>query len=114
VELEDGISIASRATRSVCQQILKNLGRTTVKFTAPRATSTAGQVGEGWRSVDHPVLSKAQHVGAFTVEDTGVGMRAEETEADIRGRPAGDAVRHENMAGQAGLAISREWHVLKR
>src|SRR5262249_2866363 len=59
------------------QQILKNLLSNAVKFTAHGHVELRVNLAtEGW-SVDHEVLSHAQQVVAFTVEDTGIGIAPE-------------------------------------
>src|SRR5271170_7485241 len=53
------------------QQILKNLLSNAVKFTAHGHVQVSVAVAtQGW-STDHPILSKADKVVAFAVEDTG-------------------------------------------
>ena len=59
------------------QQILKNLLSNAVKFTSQGHVDVrVGFATSGW-SIDHPVLSKAQQVIAFAVEDTGIGVAPE-------------------------------------
>src|SRR5215210_5118958 len=54
------------------QQILKNLLSNAVKFTAHGHVDVRVELAaRGWTS-DHPVLSKAQQVVSFAVEDTGI------------------------------------------
>src|SRR6476619_3983807 len=51
------------------QQVLKNLLSNALKFTERGGVSLRiGPAAEGWRS-DHPVLSRASHVVAFSVQD---------------------------------------------
>src|SRR5258708_14177384 len=77
VKFADGLPHSIESDPKRLQQILKNLLSNAVKFTARgHVELRVNLVTEGW-SVDHPVLSKAQHVVAFTVEDTGTGIAAE-------------------------------------
>src|SRR4029078_1927858 len=59
------------------QQILKNLLSNAVKFTTHGQVEVrVGYATQGW-SVDHPILTSAQNVLAFAVEDTGIGVAPE-------------------------------------
>ena len=59
------------------QQILKNLLSNAVKFTAHGHVEVRVGLATGGWSADHPVLSQAQQVVAFAVEDTGIGVAPE-------------------------------------
>ncbi len=113
VKFADGLPTVMASDPKRLQQILKNLLSNAVKFTAQGHVDVRVHVAtKGW-SPDHPVLSRAQPVVAFVVEDTGIGIAPEKQRLIFEAFQQADAGTSRKYGGTGlGLAISRELAVL--
>jgi len=109
VRISRGCPAVLRTDVQRVQQVLKNLLSNAFKFTEHGVVGVEVGLATTGFGPDHPVLSTAGRVVAFTVRDTGVGIPADKLHLIFEAFQQVDAGAQRRYGGTGlGLSISRE------
>jgi HAMP domain-containing protein/signal transduction histidine kinase/CheY-like chemotaxis protein len=109
IDLHPGLPVAMQTDAQRLEQVLKNLLSNACKFTdRGSVVLKIGPATAGW-SLNHPTLSHATNVVAFSVIDTGIGIPPEKHAIVFEAFQQADGSTSRRYGGTGlGLAISRE------
>ena len=109
IDLHPGLPLALQTDAQRLEQVLKNLLSNACKFTdRGSVVLKIAPVSTGW-SLNHPTLSHASNVVAFSVIDTGIGIPPEKHAIVFEAFQQADGSTSRRYGGTGlGLAISRE------
>jgi CheY-like chemotaxis protein/two-component sensor histidine kinase len=109
IDLREGLPATMATDPQRLQQILNNLLSNAFKFTEKGGVEFIAQVATaGWGS-GHELLDRAEHVIAFSVVDTGIGIPVDKQQTIFEPFAQGDGSTSRKYGGTGlGLSICRE------
>jgi HAMP domain-containing protein/CheY-like chemotaxis protein/signal transduction histidine kinase len=109
VDIAPDLAATIQTDSTRLQQVLKNLLSNSFKFTEKgHVDLRMASATSGW-SADHPSLSRAASVIAFSVSDTGIGIAADKRKIIFEAFQQADGTTSRRFGGTGlGLSISRE------
>ncbi|MFZ5475526.1 MAG: HAMP domain-containing protein [Myxococcota bacterium] len=109
IHLGSDLPVALETDAKRLHQVLKNLLSNAFKFTERGGVTVRVEVVRSGWAPDHPVLSTAQSVVAFSVSDTGIGIPSDKQRIIFEAFQQADMTTSRKYGGTGlGLAISRE------
>ncbi|MFY2558682.1 HAMP domain-containing protein [Corallococcus terminator] len=109
IDLARGMAGEVETDAKRLQQVLKNLLSNAFKFTESGSVSLDIGMAQGGWTADHPVLSAAPSVVAFSVRDTGIGIPKDKHHIIFEAFQQADGSTARKYGGTGlGLSISRE------
>jgi signal transduction histidine kinase/DNA-binding response OmpR family regulator/HAMP domain-containing protein len=109
VELDDSLPATVRTDPQRLQQVLKNLLANAFKFTEHGSVELRIDTVADRRALEHSALHHANHVIAFSVIDTGIGIPRHKQKIIFEAFQQADGTTSRKYGGTGlGLSISRE------